>query len=89
MDVNFIIEKYKETILYYNMLRHLKLNSTIKNKIPIRYFTTKKPVPKPKPNPNPKSKPEFDYIIVGLLICLGGGQYINFIEYQNKFNIKK
>lgn len=87
MDVNFIIEKHKETILYYNMLRHLKLNSTIKNKIIIRYFTTKKLVPKPKPNPKPK--PDVDHIIVGLLICLGVGQYVNFIEYQNKFNIKK
>ena len=66
------------------MLHRLKLNSTISNRIWIRHFTTKKPVPNPKPKPNPN-----DHIIVGLLICLGVGQCLNFIEYKNKFNIKK
>ena len=71
------------------MLHRLKLNSIISNKIWIRDFTTKKPVPKPKPKYKYKPKQDFDHIIIGLLICLGVGQYQNFIEYQNKFNIKK
>ena len=66
----------------------LKMNSIMRNKIWIRDFTTKKPVPKPKPKPKPKPNPN-DPIIVGLLIFLGIGQLLKFIEYKNNFHIKK
>ncbi len=63
------------------MLRRLILNSKIRNKIFIRNFTTKKPVPNP--------KPDFDHVIVGILIFLGVGQWLKFIEYKKNFHIKK
>ena len=67
--------------LYYNMLHHLKLKSTMSSKILIRHFTTKKPDPKP--------KPDYEHLVVAVLICLGAEQYLNFIEYKDKFNLKK
>lgn len=63
------------------MLHRLKLNSTMSSEILVRHFTSKRKQPVPNPNP----KPDFDPLIVGLLICLGVGQYLNFIEYKNKF----
>lgn len=63
------------------MLHHLKLKSTMTSKILIKHFTTKKPDPKP--------KPDYDPLVVAVLICLGAGQCLKFIEYKNKFNLKK
>ena len=64
------------------MLLRLKFNSIMSNKILVRHFTTKPPNPKP-PDPNPK--PDFDPTFVCLLIGLGIGQYLNFIEYKNRY----
>jgi hypothetical protein len=61
------------------MLHRLKLNHPMSSKILMRHFTTKKPVPNPKPDSDP------DPLIVGILICLGVGQYLKFIEYKDKY----
>ena len=63
------------------MLYRVKFNSTMSSKMLMRHFTTKKP--------DPDKKPDYEPLIVGILISLAAGQFLKFIEYKNKFAQKK